>query len=62
MDPLHTATVEFSEPVTSLMEIHFNQKMIHSPFGPAQRFLNCLWPVKMVDFDLNLKKCQVNQL
>lgn len=29
--PLHTGDVEFSERVTSLMEIHFNQTKIHSP-------------------------------
>ena len=39
--PLHTGAVEFSERVTSLMEIHFNQKKIHSPSGLVHSFLIC---------------------
>lgn len=36
--PLHAGSVEFSERVTSLMEIHFNQKKIHSPTGLVHSF------------------------
>lgn len=36
--PLHAGSVEFSERVTSLMEIHFNQKKIHSPTGLVHGF------------------------
>lgn len=39
--PLYTGDVEFSECVTSLMEIHFNQKKIHSPTGHVHSFLIC---------------------
>jgi len=41
LGPLHTGSVEFSERVTSLMEIHFNQKKIRSPSGPVRSFLIC---------------------
>lgn len=39
--PLHTGGVEFSEHVTSLMEIHFNQREIHGPSGLVRSFLIC---------------------
>ncbi len=38
--PLHTGSVEFSERVTSLMEIHFNQKKIHGPSGLVHSFFD----------------------
>lgn len=39
--PLHTGGVGFSERVTSLMEIHSNQKKIRDPSGHVGSFLNC---------------------
>lgn len=40
--PLLAGDVEFSERVTSLMEIHFNQNKIHSPTGHVHSFLICV--------------------
>lgn len=51
--PLHTGDVGFSERVTSLMEIHFNQKKICDPSGHVRSCLSCFQSCQMVRLYLN---------
>ena len=61
--PLHTGGVEFSERVTSLMEIHFNQKRIHRPSGLVHSVLICFQGVPdSTFFTLNQEKFHVYQV
>lgn len=55
--PLHTGDVEFSERVTSLMEIHFNQKKIHGPSGHVHSFLICFQGMSDSTFSPETKEC-----
>lgn len=50
LGPLHTCGVEFSERVTSLIEIHFNQNKIHSPSGLVVNLLMCFQGVSDITF------------
>lgn len=60
--PLHTGDVEFSERVTSLMEIHFNQKKIHSPTGHFTAFWFVSRACQIAHFHLKLRNVQVYHL
>lgn len=55
--PLHTGGVEFSECVTSLMEIHFNQKKIRRPSGLVRSLLICFQAVSNGTLSPETKKC-----
>lgn len=61
--PLQTGDVEFSVRVTSLMEIHFNQKKIHSPSGLVHSFLICFQGMSDSTFSPEtIRNVQVYQL
>lgn len=55
--PLHTGDVEFSVRVTSLMEIRFNQKKIHSLSGHVHSFLICFQGMSDNTFPPKTKEC-----
>lgn len=55
--PMHAGD-EFSEHVTSLLKMHFNQK-IHSPSGLVCSFLICFWYLLDVFFHLKWGNVEV---
>lgn len=60
LGPQYVGSVDFSEGVTLLMRIHFNQKKIHSPSGLVYSFKVCFSSVLVSGFlSFNLRQDQL---